>query len=301
MSLRTPSIVRLFQLLAFCLLAAPATAQIHHLEDLPWHAAADSSNRRGVLVSWDQFRDSDTHWRTDRFSVTALMPTGEQGVFFVRAGYLRFDTADARVFDRWPRLRAVDDDGASVADEDWPGESMVGGFAQPALGLIVPFGAPGLGAGNLGLQVGLPIGSDELYPLASRSLPLIVDWRRPWSGVASLFGAVRVGYEQTLDSSGDELDAEAFPDGLRYGLELGTDPQRDRGLVVDWAARELASGHHSRRLQLSGWLPAGAGTVVRLHLARDLGGRADRYATWTIGLSWSLAGLPRDDEPAPGP
>jgi len=41
--------------------STPALAQIHHADEVPWYAAADTASRRGASFSYDQFRDPDTH------------------------------------------------------------------------------------------------------------------------------------------------------------------------------------------------------------------------------------------------
>jgi hypothetical protein len=136
--------------------------------------------------------------------------------------------------------------------------------------------------------------------MSSAALPLRVDWRRAVGRPGGLVGAVRIGFEHTFDSGKEYLRAEAFPGGLRYGLELLLFSRPDRGLTLAWSARELTDGHHSRRLSLSGLLPLGGGNGLELRLARELGGTADRYATWIAGISWRIFSEPaeEDDEEA---
>jgi len=274
------------------LVAATASAQIHRLDDAPWYTLTDSLSRRGAALSYDQFRDADTHWRTDRLGLLLHMGLGEHAVFYVTAGYLRFDTAGLSVLERWPHLAQPNDIGE--VDTDWPYETMINGFDRPELGLLFP-----LLAGDVALVAGLPVGRDELYPMSAASLPLRLDWRKTFDPAGALAGAVRFGYEHTFDSGRDFLTAAAFPNGFRFGVELDLIRKSQRGMKLEWSARELEHGHHLRRLRLTGWLPLGDRNVLELHLARDLGGKADRYATWIAGITWRLAALPR--EVATGP
>ncbi len=293
-----PQAVGLLLILLVLSLSMPAIAQIHHLDDMPWHALADSMARRGAAFSWHQFHDGDTDWRTDRLGIELLVPFGERAVFVVQAGFLRFDSAELLVFDRWPHLREAAEDGTSEVSEDWPGQSMVNGFDRPELGLLVPLKLPVVGQGGFGLLVGLPVGRDELYPMSSASIPIRLDWRRPWSMGSRLAAAVRVGYEHTLSSSREKLHEEAFPSGFRYGVELSTDRLSRRGVGIEWAARELSKGRHSRRLRLTGWIPLQEGHTLELSLGRELGGKADRYATWILGISWRFGGLTTEELPS---
>jgi len=268
-----------------------ALAQVHHLDEAPWYAAADSASRRGAAFTWDQSRDPDTGWRADRLGLSVLVPIGRRGVLFAREDYLRFDTAGYSVFERWPHLRAVDAEDPDATDPAWPHESMIAGFGRPELGLLMPLRLPLAGPGCLGVQAGLPFGRDELYPFSASCLPLRFDWRRPVALGGGVAGALRGGYEATFGANGKELARDAYPDGWRYGIELGTDLARGRGLTIGWSARELTDGHHVRRLQATGWWQLADGHAIQLQVTRDLGGQADRYAAWIVGLGWRLAGL----------
>lgn len=292
------SALALLSILIVLLLTNPTTAQIHHVSDMPWYAMADSTARRGAAFSWDQYHDGDTGWRTDRLGLELVVPFGERAVFVVQAGYLRFDSAELKALERWPDLRQVSEDGSSNVSEDWPGESMVNGFDRPELGILVPLKLPVLGQGDFGLLIGLPVGRDELYPMSSACVPARLDWRRPMMLGARGAAAVRVGYEQTFSSSREQLSEDAFPSGFRYGVELSTDRYSRRGVGVEWAARELTEGHHSRRLQLTGWIPLKEGHTLELSLGRELGGKAHRYATWIFGINWRFGGLPTGELPS---
>lgn len=277
-------------------LPAAAAAQIHHLAELPWHVTAADGGRRGVELSWQQDLDSSSHWRADRFGLSVRVPLGARGLFFLSGDYLRFDTAALPARQRWPRLEPTGQDAPANPDSNWPGEAIINGFGRPELGLIFPFVLPLAGQGMLGLRAGLPIGTDRLYPLSCACLPLSCDWRAARILRGRWQAAVRVGLEHTFASAGDELSDQAFPGGWRYGGELGQEETRERGFCLSWSARELAGGRHGRSLALSGWLPLGEGHQLRLQVARDCGDRADRFAQWSMRLSWHLAGLPPSDK-----
>jgi hypothetical protein len=293
-TLATAVMVTVLAVLAVAASVRSGQAQVHRLEELPWPAVADTSSRRGLVVSWQQALDPHTDWRSDRLGLVLTVPVADRSVFFVRGGFLRLDTAGLTAAERWPDLLA-DDEGADVP-ADWPGERTSVGFDRPEVGLLVPLALPGIGAGRLGLMAGIPMGRDRLYPFSAPCLPLVAEWRRTWSlGDAALLAA-RVGFEQTLASSRDVLDGDAFPSGLRYALTVGSAEASVRGLRVGWSARELSGGHHERQARLVGWTPLAGGHRLELHVTRDLGGRADRAAAWTLGLAWRLRGLPRDDD-----
>jgi hypothetical protein len=276
--------------------ARDAAAQVHHLDDLPWYTQADTLGRGGLAITYDQFRNGDTGWRTDRVGLMAHLGIGEHGVFYARVHFMRFDTAGYGVLARWPDLAYPgDEEGEGAVDPTWPFESMIVGFSQPELGLMAP-----LATGQLGFAVGLPVGRDELYPMSSASLPLWLDWRRPLDPAGPFQGAVRVGVEHTFDSGREYLTADAFPGGFRYGAEAGLRWTSGHELLLDWSARELSDGRHIRRLRLTGLVPLGDRNVLALQLSRDLGGRADRYATWIASVAWRLPsrGADPDEESA---
>lgn len=285
--------------LAVCVVAAvhlPAAAQIHHVEDPPWHALGSDALRRGVEMTWQQVREPRSGWHTDRLGLTFLAPLGERGLFFLRGQYIRFDTAGSSALARWPHIGAKGPESVDNADPEWPFESIINDFARPELGLILPWRLPLLGEGHLGLQAGLPIGTDRLYPMSAGCLPLALDWRAIRGGSTGWRAAGRIGVERTFSSSGDDLDEGAFPGGLRYGFEFGRRHDQSHGVNMAWSARELDGGRHARRLEFSGWLPVGRKHFLRLHVARDLGRQTDRLATWTVGVAWHLAALLQDDE-----
>jgi hypothetical protein len=286
-------------LVLFSLIAAmPATtgAQVHHLQDIPWHVVGGESRRLGVELTWVQYREPRYRWHADRVGIGFYIPLGGRGCFFLREDYMRFDTAGRSVFDRWPMARSADLEEPDPGDSDWPYESIINGFGRPEIGLVLPLNVPLLGHGHLGMRGGLPIGTNRLYPLSAGCLPLSADWRASRRISGFLEAAARIGYERTFASSGDELHESAFPQGWRYGFEIGTRVDRSRGVSISWSARELEGGRHLRRLALGGWLPLGQGHKVRLLAVRDLGDPVHRLSTWTVGLTWHLAPFQPADE-----
>ncbi len=157
--------------------------------------------------------------------------------------------------------------------------------------MIVPLPLPLVGLTEAALAMGLPLGPDALYPFSAGSWPLRLDVRRTWRGDAPWRCALQAGVETTFDSSGDELTADAFPDGWRFAAEAAWQPETWRQVVATYEER-LLDGHASRRATLAGWFPLGGGSAVGLVLARELGPRADRAATNEVSLLWRFAGLP---------
>ncbi len=240
--------------------AAEATAQIHHLDESPWCTVTDSLARRGVVLRYDQFRDQPTGWRTDRLGAILHTAVGRFGVVFVQADFLRL--GHRRPFG--PRALAPPSPSryaeASI-DTDWPRETIIGEFGQPEVGLLSPLGLPGLGVGHLRRsRRACPWACDELYPLIVGQPAAAPGLAPPLGGSpGGLVGAVRIGYERTFDSGRDFLTADAFPGGLRYGLELGLVAKPDGGLTLAWSARELSGGPLAPPGR-PGWLPLAGAT-----------------------------------------
>ncbi len=270
--------------------ASPSPAQVPRLDAAPWYAVTDSTSRGGVVFGIDRFWDDDTGWNVGRLGITVTAPFGLQSIYFVRASVMRFDTAGLPVLTRWPELRGED------ADSDWPGSVSPNGLSQPELGLIAPWPLPLVGPTEAALVMGLPLGTDRLYPFSSGSWPLRLDLRRTWRHAAAWRWAAQVGAETTFDSSGDDLTPEAFPDGWRFAVEAGWLPETWRQVVARYEERRLGD-RASRRAVLGAWFPLGGGNAIGLEVVRELGPRADRAATNEVSLLWRFAGLP---QPATG-
>lgn len=224
------------------------------------------------------------------------VPVGARAMLFVREHYVRLETGDRTVLQRWPYLVLQDD--AVEIPEDWPGESNLNHFGQPELGVLTAFDPRYLGTGYLALRVRPPFGTDELYPMSSRAMPFVVEWQRDPLAVGPVSLVARVGYETTLDSSGDIFDTVAFPDGWRYAVSLGVSPRSAVGGTVGWSARELNEGRHERRLNAEAWFTVGDGHRVRFTLTRDMGGLAHRYADWFAGVAWEFRAFVGDEPTA---
>lgn len=275
---------------------APCGAQVHHLQEIPWHVLDGEGPRFGAEMAWLQQRESRTRWHADRLGLTVLAPAGGRGAFFLRLEYVRFDSGGRSAPDRWPQTAPGVFEESGTADPAWPYESIINDFARPELGFVFPARLPLAGAGRMGVRAGLPIGTDRLYPMSAGCLPLSIDWRAVRHLSGAWKAAVRAGFEHTFASSGDELDGSAFPGGWRYAWEAGYRDGRGLGADLVWSARELDGGRNVRRLTLQGWVPLGQGNFCRLLLARDLGRVSDRLATWSLGVTWHFSILSLDDQ-----
>lgn len=274
--------------LGFGVLASPLSAQIPRLDAVPWYALTDSTSRAGVTFNLDRFWDDDTGWSVHRLGITMTGSFGLRSVYYLRAHVMRFDTDDLPVLTRWPELR-----GEGAAD-DWPGTTSPNGLARPELGLMVPLPLPLVGPTDAALVMGLPVGSDSLYPFSAGSWPLRLDVRRSWRLAPPWWLAVQAGGETTFDSSGEDLTPEAFPDGWRFGAEAAWQPSTWRQVKAGYEERRLG-GRASRRASLAAWFPLGGGNAVGLVATRELGPRNHRAATSELSLLWRFAGLPRPE------
>lgn len=277
------------------LAALPARAQVHHLDPFPWSALADSTSRSGVVLSWDLGLGGDTGWRGQRLGMALRVAVGQSGMVFLRGHYTRLESEGGGALVRWPDLRAEE-----VTAEDaavWPGEALQEDFGQPEVGLLMPLGLPLFGAGAGAFAVRLPFGKEELYPLESRAMALRVSWRRQGLDLGPWQLSGRIGWEVSLDASGEVFASEAFPDGFRYGLEVGSPAARARGASLGWQARELSGGQHLRQAVADVWTDVAGRHRVRLTVLRELGVTRHRLADWRVGVSLELRRpLPVADE-----
>ncbi len=263
-------------------------AQLPHLDAMPWIAPADSSSRLALLAGVDRFVDDSTNWTANRVMLTALMPAGQNGVFFLRLPYLSFDTDGYSVAERWPE---------TVGDEqpaDWPGGERLVGFGQIEVGATGPTGLAGLGAWQYAVALGLPTGQNTLYPWSSTSLPLRLQARRDMRSGGPWHLWLGGGYLLHMDASGDNLSSAAFPNGWLFTAEWAL--LRGRGsswhLNLDWEDRNTR-----RSLQVGAqvWLPWTADGSCGLRLVRELENTDNRPAQWRLTLAW------RFDSPAHRP
>lgn len=264
----------------------PARAQVHRLDPFPWSALADSTSRSGVVVSWDLDLGGDAGWRGQRLGLALRIPVGRSGLVYLGGHYTRLESEGGGALVRWPDLRAEDLTAEDAAA--WPGEALQEDFGQPEVGLLMPMGLPLLGAGAGAFAVRLPFGKEELYPLESRAMALRVGWRRQGLDLGPWQLSGRVGWEVALDASGEVFAPEAFPDGFRYGVEVGSPAVRTRGASLGWQARELSEGRHLRQAVAEAWAEVAGRHRVRVTVVRELGVTRHRLADWRVGVSLEL-------------
>lgn len=270
-------------LMVFGLLLVPsgANAQLMHLDPVPWFTPADSTSRLALIVEVNRFSDSKFDWGLNRILLTAVLPAGDDGIFFLRLPHMTFDTGDITVAHRWPWV--VGEDG----QDGWPHEKRISSFGQIEVGVTGPANLPLLGGMDYALALGLPSGSDKVYPFSSTSIPFRLELKKNIPlGRISYLGLV-AGYLAHMDSGRAHLASSAFPSGYHLGASLDLYQGRGRrlGVTYDYQDRE------SRRSQLAGaqwWLPWGADGSLGFKVARELQGTLDRPAAWYFTLTWRL-------------
>ncbi|MCP4573043.1 MAG: hypothetical protein GY838_11870 [bacterium] len=272
------------------LLIGPAAsrAQLPHLDPLPWFAPADSTVRRALIVDLDRFDDSATDWAVNRLHLTITLPAGQAAAWFLRASYLRLDTGSGLAGERWP-----DALGAETA-AGWPGERISNGFGPLEVGVTGPVRLPFLGDWRLAAGMGLPSGSNRLYPFSSTSLPVRFQLRHGLDlGSARLW--MQGGGVAHLDATGDDLADTSFPSGYTLGTEVAW--YRGRGsrstLGYDFEDR---GGRRSQLVTAALWFPWRDDTSVGLRVRRELEGDEHRPAAWYFTVSWRFEGA-RMEEP----
>ena len=257
--------------------AGAARAQLPHLDTPPWFAPADSTARQALLVDLDRFDDGATEWSVNRLMLTVTLPAGTKAAWFLRASYLGFDSGSQLPGERWPTSL-----GAGAAP-GWPGEEVGNGFGPLEVGATGPTGLPLLGRWHYAVGLGLPTGSNRLYPFSSTSIPLRVQLRRGFDlGGAHLW--VQGGGLAHLDATGDELADTAFPSGFTFGTEAAW--YRGRGsrwtLGYDYESRD---GRRSQLVSAAAWFPWRKTTSIGLRVRRELEGPEHRPAAWYFTLS----------------
>lgn len=261
-----------------CCLSGAARAQLLHLDPLPWPAPADTTSRLAMVAQVDRFQDNKFDWRADRLLVTAVLPAGERAAFFLRIPHVTFDTGRTPLLVRWPWLQGPD------ADADWPGEGRVASFGQLEVGIVGPLGLFGLRRVQFGVALGLPTGSDRLYPLSSTSLPLRCELRRNVA-LASLGNLALTAGRLVQMSSGKDYLAEEF--AFRGGNHLGASLSGGGfgggryELAYDYVNRE---GHRSQKATVAAWWPWQDSGSVGLRATHEFQGTLDRYATWIVSV-----------------
>jgi hypothetical protein len=130
-----------------------------------------------------------------------------------------------------------------------------------------------------------------LYPYSSRALALGLDWRRRAIAVGPLTVSPFVGWEINLDASGETFAPEAFPDGPRWGLEVGVPWTSPHGVSIRARARELEAHRHERRLELTGWMPLASRHRLWLQISHGPGHCRHLFAEWMATLTFDMRGL----------
>lgn len=269
-------------LLLTSLVAGPLQAQMLYLDDLPFFAPADSTSRLALTTEFNRFEDQKSEWSVNRLLVTITLPAGKDATFFVRMPFTSFDTGEVPVFSRWPWVEGI------AEDEAWPDGRRITSLSQPEIGATGPAGLSFLPNWNYAVSIGLPAGTDRLYPFSSISMPFRFEMRKiiPW-GQSKQFG-LTLGYLENLDSARDNLDGDmAFPSGVHLGGVLNW--YRGRGsrlsLSYDYQNRD---GRKSQMVGVQGWAPWTDDGSVGLKITRELQGTLDRPAAWFFTVSFRL-------------
>ena len=258
-----------------------ARAQLPHLDPIPWYTPADSTSRLALVVDIDRFRDAKFDWDLNRVLLTAILPAGDDGVFFLRMAHMTFDTGGLSLRGRWPWVMG------EGAEDGWPNEDRIASFGQIEAGINGPVKLPLVTWVNYGLALGLPSGSDRVYPFSSTSMPLRIELRKNLPLGRSTYLGLVAGYLSHMDSGKDFLDPSAFPSGYHLGASL--DVFRGRGsrflLSYDYHDRD------SRRSQMAGaqlWLPWAENGSLGFKVAAEMQGTLDRPAAWYFTLAFRL-------------
>ncbi len=266
-------------LLFLCCPAGPASAQLLHLDEIPWQAPADSTSRLALVVEADRFFDPRFDWTVNRLLLTVVLPGGPDGIFFVRMPHLTFDSGAESAASRWPGILGEE------TPATWPYSSRVKSFGQLEVGSVSRVALPGLGGLQLGTALGLPVGVDKLYPFSSTSLPLRGELRKIAPVGRRWWVQARGGYLLNMDSGKSELSSDAFASGTHLGIDLAwyRGPGNRLLLTADLAER---NGRRSRQVGLQwwgGWTDDGS---VGIRIAKELEDGTDRPASWYLSLAW---------------
>jgi hypothetical protein len=240
---------------------------------------------RTLVVQLDRLSDPQTLWTAHRLGITGILPTGERSHFFVRAGYLAFFTSDLPVLARWPWLAGAE------SSEGWPFERRIVGFVRPELGLSGDFGLPGLGRGQFGLALALPVGRDELYPFTAASLPVQIQWSFPVRIGSALVLRLGGGLFQQFDSGKEYLQPEAFPSGYQGNATLFWQLGERRSVEVSIHNHHLDQ-NQSTTVALRIWLPTSGPNAFGLAWVQELAGQAGRAFATHLSLAWRVGPVP---------
>ncbi len=273
-------------------LAVPASsslAQMLHLDPLPWSIPADSTSTRALVVETTHFREDKFDWAANRLMLTLILPAGAEGTFFLRIPHVTVDMGDVSLFSRWPWAQ-----GEAEVDPFWT-ERRVSSFGQLEIGVNSRHAWPLVGLVHYGAALGLPVGSDRLYPFSSVSFPLRIELRKDLELRSGAHLALSGGYLDNTDSGSDLLDPMVFPNGWRWGATLSFFGGRNRRVVLDYD-QQNREGHRSTVVGLQVWRLWSDDASWGLRVDRELAGSLDRYSVWRLALSWRFG----DSEHRPG-
>lgn len=274
-------------LLAVCILlyglwlVPGASAQMLRLDPIPWAVPTDSTSSQAFVVEMSRFEEPKFGWAANRLMLTLVLPAGEEGSYFVRMPFVTFDRGDVSLFGRWPWIQ-----GEAEVDTFWT-ERRVSSFGQIEAGMNARVDWPVLGQIYYGGAIGLPTGSDRLYPISSISIPIRAEGRKDIALGSRVHLALSLGGLYNIDSSSDLLDPRAFPGGWRSGAALSLLGGRDRRLILDYDHQDR-EGHRSQLVGLQCWLPWTSDGSWSLRLERELAGSLDRFASWRFSASWRI-------------
>jgi hypothetical protein len=259
--------------------AGSAQAQLMHMDPLPFFTPADSTSRLALVVDLDRTNDDKFGWTMNRIMLTAFLPAGDDAAFFLRLPHQTFDSGEVPVRSRWPWLMGPD------GQDGWPGESRISSFGKLEIGVTGPIVLPLLRGMDYGLALGLPSGTDRVYPFSSQSIPLRLQLRKPVVLSHGLQAGLLAGYLVHMDSGKDFLDSSAFPSGYQLGASLARYGGRGSRWHLTWDYRN-EDNRKSQLVGVQGWVPWTDDGAVGLKIAREIQGSLDRPAEWYFTLSW---------------
>ncbi len=267
-------------LLLFTLLAPAAVhAQLMHLDPMPHSAPADSTSRLALAVDLDRFSDRKFDWTASRILLTAVLPAGDAATFFLRLPHQTFGSGETPLASRWPWVLGPD------GQAGWPGESRVSGFGKLEIGVTGPLVLPLVRGVDFGLALGLPSGSDRVYPFSSQSIPFRLQMRKPVVLRGDLQAGLQAGYLVHMDSGRDFLDSLAFPSGYQLGASLAQYRGRGSAWHLTWDYRN-EDGRKSQLVGVQRWMSWTDDGSVGLKVAREVQGSLDRSAEWRFTVAW---------------
>ncbi len=269
-------------LLLTVVLTDPLHAQMLYLDDMPFSTPADSTSRLALKADFSRFEDQKFNWSVNRLLISIMLPAGEEGSFFIRMPFTSFDTGNVGLFSRWPWVQGISE------DEGWPNGQRITSLGQPEIGATGPTGFSFLPQWYYSVALGLPVGTDRLYPFGSVSMPLRLEMRKiiPW-GASKQIG-LTVGSLINMQSAKDYLDGEeAFPSGPHVGGVLNWFQGRGSRLTLSYDFYSK-NGRKSQILGVEAWTSWTDDGSVGFKVARELQGSLDRPAAWYFTISFRL-------------